>query len=369
MEITEKTRDNYIDVIKGIGIISIVIGHASWIIDVAGHSIQVGPFVYLYHLAVFFFCSGYLYRDNITDFWQFVGKKLKSLMTPFIGYTVLYMIFRSLFVSMGILAGEKYNLGNWFIGLTNMVTFNGVGEFLGAFWFLPVLFFSLSFYAAVNCMTRHIKKDILRRALRILLFILFGLAGIYTTEHGYGLLYNMQISYLMVPVVAAGHYFAVYKELFYKTVHVLGGAISFVLLIILLRADVGIIELSQFMIINRYLFYPVTFCGIYFCFCLAKIICKSKIMERIFALAGTMSFDIMALHFLSLKLVDYVVCTLRGRQDVMNAFPHSFDDIWPVYYLAGVILPIVMKKGYMKCKLYLTGIWRQRDILPKNRVN
>lgn len=195
MQIAEKARDQYIDVIKGIGIISIVVGHASWIIEIAGHSIQIGPFVYLYHLAIFFFCSGYLYKENGTNYWEFVAKKLKGLFVPFIGYTVFYLIFRNLFIDMGILAGEKYGLGNWFISLTNMITFNGVGEFLGAFWFLPVLFFAISLYAAINYLTSYICKGKLKHILRILCYIGFGAAGIYTTENGYGLLYNIQISY------------------------------------------------------------------------------------------------------------------------------------------------------------------------------
>lgn len=355
MEIAEKTRDNYIDVIKGIGIISIVIGHASWTIDIAGCTLQIGPFVYLYHLAVFFFCTGYLYKDNVTNFWEFVAKKLKGLMLPFMGYTVIYLIFRSLFIDMGILTGEKYNIGKWFISLTNMITFNGVGEFLGAFWFLPVLFFAVVLYAAVNYLTSFLQKRKLRELLRIICYAAFGIVGVYTTENGYGLLYNIQISYLMVPVMAVGHYFAVYKEKCSRWVNIAGLFLSFIILAGVLRADVGIIELSQFMIINRYLFYPVTFCGIYFCFCLGKIICKNKRIENCFALAGRMSFDIMALHFLALKLVDYVVCMVTNQREVMDAFPHSFDNIWMIYYIIGVGLPILMKKGYSRIKQYVSA--------------
>ena len=53
----EKTikRNKLIDICKGIGIISIVIGHASWNIPIGNIDIPIIPFVYLYHLAIFFF--------------------------------------------------------------------------------------------------------------------------------------------------------------------------------------------------------------------------------------------------------------------------------------------------------------------------
>ena len=37
----------------------------------------------------------------------------------------------------------------------------------------------------------------------------------------------------------------------------------------------------------------------------------------------------------------------------MNAFPRSFDNVWFIYYIAGVMIPIIMKKGYLKLKGYV----------------
>ena len=153
--IEKAQRDSYIDVIKGIGIFSIVIGHASWDIQVGSNTIHIGAFVYLYHLAIFFFCTGYLYKDVVDDYWKFVAKKLRGLYRPFIIYSFLYMLCRNLFIDMGILQGDKYTGGMWLITFTNVLTFNSIAEFLSAFWFLPVLFFAICFYAAINYLTRN----------------------------------------------------------------------------------------------------------------------------------------------------------------------------------------------------------------------
>lgn len=56
-------RSTSIDVLKGIGIISVVIGHAMNTDNYYSGSVElIRRFVYLYHLAVFFFCSGYLLK-------------------------------------------------------------------------------------------------------------------------------------------------------------------------------------------------------------------------------------------------------------------------------------------------------------------
>ena len=49
----EKQRDTLIDLLKGIGIISIVIGHSSWILP--GIGFPMGPFGYTYHIMILFF--------------------------------------------------------------------------------------------------------------------------------------------------------------------------------------------------------------------------------------------------------------------------------------------------------------------------
>ncbi|MCI8635529.1 MAG: acyltransferase family protein [Eubacterium sp.] len=348
MQTELKARDPFIDVVKGIGILSIVIGHASWDINAGGFTLHAGPFVYLYHLAVFFFCSGYLYKDNVVDYWEFAARKLKGLYGPFLVYSILYLVCRNLFIYLGILQATCYSPGEWIIMLTNTIAFQSVGEFLSAFWFLPVLFFSLCLYTAVMYLTRGIQRKVWREGIRILCFAVAGVVGLYTTEHQYGMLFNLQISYLMIPVIALGHYFAVCRERLKWIVNPAGLVVSFLTLVWVVELDIGIIELIRYQIINHYVFYPVTICGIWFCLCLGKLIGKSRRLTGLFALAGRMSFDIMALHFLALKLVDFIVCHITGKTEIMAEFPHSFTGLWPVYYIVGMAVPILLKKAWMK---------------------
>ena len=51
-------RNDFMDIIKGLSIFCVVIGHAAWEITTQAFAIPVGPFVYMFHLAAFLFCAG-----------------------------------------------------------------------------------------------------------------------------------------------------------------------------------------------------------------------------------------------------------------------------------------------------------------------
>lgn len=143
------SRDMLIDIVKGIGILSIVMGHSSWEISVGEKNIPIGPFVYLYHLAIFFFCSGYLFSIREGDFFTFVCKKIKGLYCPFVIYSLFFLVTNNIWVEIGVLNVERIDVGSFIIRLTDILTFNGSSGFLSAFWFLPVLFWTMIIFGGI----------------------------------------------------------------------------------------------------------------------------------------------------------------------------------------------------------------------------
>ena len=268
----KKERNTYIDAVKGIGIISIVIGHASWELSFGNHIIEIGPFVYLYHLAIFLFCSGYLTKDSNINITEFVVKKIKGLYIPFVIYSIGYLLLRNLFINIGLVGGSKYTGLEWIITVSNILTFNSPGELLAAFWFIPMMFFAIIIYALIIVFSSKINNVYIKEAVRIFFCIFLGGIGIISVESHLGLLCNLQISYLMIPIVALGGYFRRIRG--EKYLNVFGLVIALAILVYVVNSDWGIIELSKFMIINRWLFYPITICGIYFCLALAKYLTR-----------------------------------------------------------------------------------------------
>lgn len=354
-----KNRDKIIDVLKGIGIFSIVLGHSCWSIKIGGSVVLVGPFVYLYHLAIFVFCSGYLYKED-TDFYTFIIKKIKSLYIPFLEYSIMYLLLLRPLLQFCYNENFKFSIEELIIKFSNTITFNSMGELLSAFWFLPMLFWVMVFWAFICGSTKKIKNVFHRNIVSCMAVGFFATMGIYSTNHNLGLLCNLQISYLLMPIVFVGYIFR--KNNLLRYISIPFGGVACLIMIFVLKLNIGIVELSKNMIINQWVFYPIILIGIYFCLTLAKIISRNEQLTRIVSTIGYYSFDIMALHFFFFKIIDVFVCILRHEQEKMNFFPRSYDSIWPAYLLLGICGPICTKY----CGNKLVNRIRKSDIVKNS---
>lgn len=299
--------------------------------------LQIGPFVYLYHLAIFLFCAGYLFKE-IDDYWGFIAKKLKGLYRPYVVYSLAYLLFRNIFIEMGIISAEKYTGDEIIAALSNAISFHYNGELLGALWFLPMMFLAVALYGIVIYATQRLADEKLKNAVRVLLCCILGGIGLYVTDRQLRLPNSIHISLLMVPVILLGHYF---KKINGKRFLNIAGLLAcFAMMIGVIRSGMGIIELSACLIINKAVFYPVTICGIYFCLSLSDLLMKINAVQKGLAYVGKSSLHIMALHFLGFKLADFFLCRATGKIELLNAFPHSFEGVWPIYCVAGIALPL-----------------------------
>ena len=111
----------------------------------------------------------------------------------------------------------------------------------------------------------------------------------------------------------------------------------------ILSLKIGMIELSVNQIMHPALFYPVTLIGILFCLCLAEGIKKVRPFCKMFATIGKNSYHIMALHFLAFKCVDLVAVRIfKDGNDVLGKFTVSYENLWWIYYIAGIAIPIAV---------------------------
>ncbi len=95
----------YIDILKAIACICVLVGHVvggimKANIDISEILIHIHTYVYLFHVPCFFFASGYLYGNKQIKGWReyasFVMKKLIVLGVPYLVCTILYVIMSSL---------------------------------------------------------------------------------------------------------------------------------------------------------------------------------------------------------------------------------------------------------------------------------
>lgn len=324
-----KKRSNYIDILKGIGIVSIVIGHAS--------TGLLNSFVYTYHLMIFFFVVGLCFSEEKAERpAEFFGKYVVKLLVLYIAYNTFFVAFHNLFAQWNLTPG-RWERRNLFELLFYPLILTSADPFLGAFWFIPmflcgVFVYSISFSLAMS--TRY------RVMVNLTLALIWGIIALTINQYGITFGYHIQTSFLGVPIIYAGYYAKKLWKRIDKLLHPVGCALSIALILLVLHF-VGRIELSANQIIDKFFFYPITLVGIYFCCCLAKLL-NSTSMSKAFGWIGKNSFHIMAMHFLAFKLVDVVYCMALGIADpqVISRYPNSGFPITILYWLAGVFLPL-----------------------------
>ena len=64
----------------------------------------------------------------------------------------------------------------------------------------------------------------------------------------------------------------------------------------------------------------------------------SQLIKLKFDIIGNYSFEIMAFHFLVIKVIDFIYASINGI-NVYNTFPSAFPELWPLYIVLGCTIP------------------------------
>ncbi|REA64485.1 hypothetical protein DSL64_02750 [Dyadobacter luteus] len=116
----------WIDFLKGLGIILVVIGHS-------GIPQKIAWWIWSFHMPLFFVISGYLFKNTELGVLDLVLKKSKSLLIPYISFTLLYFIFM-------LVISTEFEMNSEVKNMTQAIHVCLYGWRGLALWFLPVLF-------------------------------------------------------------------------------------------------------------------------------------------------------------------------------------------------------------------------------------
>ena len=140
-------RDQTFDIMKGIGILSMVIGH-SYVPAV------LKDFIFTWHMPLFFIISGYFYKSNPNR--EYIKKNVRQLIVPYIVTAIVIIGFS---VCKDVIKGEPIK-NNYIIGalIGNGSHHNpNFGEYnIGAIWFLLALCWCRIIY---NIMVNYIPNE------------------------------------------------------------------------------------------------------------------------------------------------------------------------------------------------------------------
>lgn len=332
----ESKRDQLVDILKGIGIICVVLGHGGVLLPGLDR-VPTTAFVYLFHLMVFFFAAGMVYRpEKYRDPYAYIGRQIGGSAPLYMVYGMVFLLLHNVFAGLGLLNLDMYTPGDVVAIGGATIIFNNPEPLLGPLWFVPMFLLAKAFFAIAFQTAERLRH---KTAAHAAVIIGFGILGLILTSRNMNLSYRMQLSILGVPVIYLGYWFSRNREKVMKLATPVSLILCTVVMLLILKF-VGYIELSQNRIISPLWFYPVTVVGLLFCLSLAQIIRRWDLPDRLVSYLGKISFHIMASHLFVFKVFDWVFCGIIGAdRGTVTRFPTSFDGLGLVYTLPGIAVP------------------------------
>ncbi|MFV0418424.1 MAG: acyltransferase family protein [Dysgonomonas sp.] len=284
----------WIDIAKGIGIILVVLGHVNYVSDIDYNILRL---VYMFHMPLFFFLSGYLYKKN-TDIKGLVKNKFQQLMIPYFASLFVLAPFSSMFKELYASPDITFTMVAETIG---KLLFGGcyLYDEIGPLWFLPVLFFTQIVYS-ILCNRLRIQD------VHLVLLLLLMLAYILSMRYAKDQLVPFSAHVVMVSlsIYHIGH---MYKKSAYKENIILVSLLSIISVI-----SIWFYPDNIFSMFSGYYGFPffTLFCAIVMILLIKNVseaIAKNNRLARFFTSLGKDSLFIMCFHmFFMLNVVKYI---------------------------------------------------------------
>lgn len=342
-------RDLSIDILKGIGILMVVVGHS-------GCPATLRTLIYMVHMPLFFMASGYFLKvERLLDVSAFFKSKVKSLYIPFVKYAIPILLLHNLLIRVGIMStrcgAQYYDLVTAMQELILRVVFMEVhGEqLLGTFWFLQALFVSNILLSILFSLTNTIWG---KPCARVVTVVVMALALIFSAVH-YAL---PELHTVCLYRISLGAFFLCIGRAIRQGCM---RQIPTLLLMVVFFAIFALHPASMKEQSNIVDFLSIAVsgpCGFLILLRLSRAIGKIRGMmqgkaSRWLSQLGQKSLGIMTFHFLSFKIISLIIVLYYGRGDYYAIGTHPCIHIegscwWPAYSVVGVYASMAIDKGY-----------------------
>ena len=206
----KKERDPYWDIVKGIGILSIVIGHIA-----TGF---LHNFVYTYHLAIFYFVAIYFYNEKKYGDkpYKYFGSRLKGVWFKYVAYCWIVIFFHNFFARHNFFTGiPQYGINEYLVEFLNTLLLKHSELFLSAVWFISTLVIANGIFAVIMFVSRRISKvfssnDNIKYLAIITASIICGITGVYLTANQLELEYHSHTVFLIIPICSLGYFYRIF---------------------------------------------------------------------------------------------------------------------------------------------------------------
>lgn len=357
-------RDQTLDIIKGIGIILMVVGHS-------GSPDYVHDIIYTFHMPLFFIASGWFFSErNLEDSKGFVMRKLKNIYLPYIKWCFVFLLLHNVFYSVGIIndaygasngsVSHWYSIKDVFVHAVDFTfRMNGYdGYLLGAYWFIRSLLWGsllLCFFSALINKTTKLRQS----TCIVSASIVFGIMG------GAISLFNIHIPFWpqggyreMMAAFFIGMGFMLRKMEWWKSYYMM--VIFMIVIPVSLQIEPTSMSTKQTFVM--WLLIPYTgLAGFAIVYKFSNVVAQSqgKIADCL-SYTGRQSFYIMTFHFLMFKPASLLKTYIYNMDWKMigchPVIPPEGDNwYWVVYTLTSIVLSLGMARlvesiPYLKLK-------------------
>lgn len=354
-------RSNIIDMLKGMGIVLMVLRHAR-----APYS----DFVLLFHMPIFFIASGYLYKrdyaNNIQEVKRYIWKKIKTLYIPYISYVAIFIVLNNFFLKLNIyttnkeflkqkvtqgyaVLGYKYSIFESIKNILKAAIFRGGTQLTGAAWFFQTLFMVLILYTILEFFVEMIYDKVKAIQIQTIIAVCSLILGWICQLKEWYLFIGLNRVFTVYSLVHLGVLIKYYSIMDRLLVKLKSGYLFLGSLVILLFGyHRAFISLDENNIGNPVFFLIMSASGWIMLFSLASILEKSNLkIKTLLGYISQHSIPIIMLHFLTFKIVNGIAVYVYGLPKYMiAAFPVLMTSgVWWIFYtVIGLIIPLIMRQ-------------------------
>lgn len=352
-------RDEKIDIVRGLSMILIVLGHAGF---------PLRSYIYLFHVAVFFIIAGGCWKEDysagIKELKIFLKKKICSLYIPYVVWLSLFSLLHNFFLNINFYSDNELfmegNLGNsfglvypynayeLFACIIKNFLFLGNEPMAGASWFIRCLFCVIILWTIIDFI---IKKTFPGQIhiLRLGISCLFMGIGNYLRIQDIYLPGNLSTVFSVYILFYCGVYYKTAMEKVqnsgcFKKIYTIIGFVLCAGILGIMNAF-GKVELAMNQYDSVIFLLAASILGWIILIETASIIKHARI-RGVLSLIGKNTLWILFLHFLVFKFVNALQVVVYGLPLYrMAAYPTLYTDKgwWIIYTIAGVLVPIGIK--------------------------
>lgn len=345
----QTTHNNSIAIAKALCIIFMVIGHS-------GCPVPLSKFIYIFHMPLFFVCSGYFFKEiyDRNSLKSYIIKKIKKLYFPYFKWSLLFLIFHNILFHLNIYNPNNnsyYTIGDFAKMFFKLIFMSDFELLLRPFWFIKELFWASIIIAFITYFLNYT----IHKSIPFTIFLIAFVTTFVTKRMpSLPIVGDPSILNFSIVYIYSGILFKKYSHFLKPNIWTF--LLSFLIVLIGSRYFKGTIDMRYTTIINIIPYYLLSISGIIMIFCLSSIINK-LINNNTLYYIGNHTMIILTLNLFALKLGNLFKIWIYnlpieelGTHTVISEHNSFF---WIINAIIGVSLPLIIEISYDEVLKYM----------------